>query len=27
LASLVSRITNAVIDEVIEWQARPLDSV
>jgi len=26
-ASLVSRITNAVIDEVIEWQARPLDSV
>jgi len=26
-ASLVSRITNAVIDDVIEWQARPLDSV
>lgn len=26
-ASLVSRVTNAVIDDVIEWQARPLDSV
>lgn len=26
-ASLVSRVTNAVIDEVIEWQARPLDDV
>ena len=26
-ASLISRVTNAVIDEVIEWQARPVDAV
>jgi len=26
-ATLVSKVTNAVIDEVVEWQARPLDSV
>ena len=26
-ASLVSKVTNAVIDDVVEWQARPLDSV
>ncbi len=25
--TLISRVTNAVIDQVIEWQARPLDSV
>jgi len=25
--TLISRVTNAVIEEVIEWQARPLDSV
>ena len=26
-ASLISRETNAVIEQVIEWQARPLDAV
>lgn len=26
-ASLISRVTNAVIEQVIEWQARPLDAV
>jgi transposase-like protein len=26
-ASLVSKVTDAVIDQVIEWQARPLDAV
>lgn len=26
-ASLISKVTEAVIDEVIAWQARPLDSV
>lgn len=26
-ASLISRITDSVIEQVIEWQARPLDSV
>ena len=26
-ATLISRVTNAVIDQVVEWQARPLDSV
>ena len=26
-ASFVSKVTNAVIDDVVEWQARPLDSV
>jgi len=26
-ASLVSRVTDAVIDQVVEWQARPLDPV
>jgi len=26
-ATLISKVTNAVIDEVIEWQNRPLDSV
>jgi len=26
-ASLVSKVTNAVIDEVIEWQSRPLDEI
>lgn len=26
-ASLISRVTNAVLDEVTEWQSRPLDSV
>jgi transposase-like protein len=25
--TLISRVTNAVIEEVIEWQARPLDTV
>ena len=25
--TLISRVTNAVIDQVVEWQARPLDSV
>lgn len=25
--TLVSRVTNAVIDEVIEWQSRPLDAI
>tara|TARA_R110002167_G_scaffold310429_1_gene515287 strand:+ start:10590 stop:11048 length:459 start_codon:yes stop_codon:yes gene_type:complete len=25
--TLISRVTNAVIEQVIEWQARPLDSV
>tara|TARA_B110001450_G_C17615335_1_gene479043 strand:+ start:40 stop:1248 length:1209 start_codon:yes stop_codon:yes gene_type:complete len=26
-ATLISRVTNAVIDQVVEWQARPLDAV
>lgn len=26
-ASLVSKVTEAVIDQVVEWQARPLDAV
>ena len=26
-ASLISRVTNAVIEQVIEWQSRPLDPV
>ena len=26
-AALISKVTNAVIDQVIEWQARPLDAV
>jgi putative transposase len=26
-AGLVSKVTNAVIDQVIEWQNRPLDAV
>jgi putative transposase len=26
-ASLVSKVTNAVMTQVIEWQSRPLDSV
>ena len=26
-ASLISKVTDAVIDQVIEWQSRPLDSV
>lgn len=26
-ATLVSRVTDAVIDQVVEWQARPLDPV
>jgi putative transposase len=26
-ATLISRVTNAVIEQVIEWQARPLDAV
>ena len=25
-ASLISKVTNAVIDQVVEWQSRPLDS-
>jgi transposase-like protein len=25
--TLISRVTNAVIDKVIEWQSRPLDSI
>ena len=25
--TLISRVTNAVIDQVIEWQSRPLDSI
>ncbi|WP_156684071.1 MULTISPECIES: IS256 family transposase, partial [unclassified Vibrio] len=25
--SLVSRVTNAVIDEIVEWQSRPLDAL
>lgn len=25
--TLISRVTNAVIEQVIEWQARPLDSL
>jgi putative transposase len=27
LPSLISRVTNAVIEQVIEWQAKPLDAV
>ena len=26
-AGLISRVTNAVIEQVVEWQARPLDAV
>jgi putative transposase len=26
-ASLISKVTNAVIEQVVEWQSRPLDSV
>ena len=26
-ASLISKVTNAVIDQVVEWQSRPLDAV
>jgi putative transposase len=26
-ASLISKVTNAVIDQVVEWQSRPLDSI
>ena len=26
-AGLVSKVTNAVIDQVLEWQSRPLDAV
>lgn len=26
-ASLISKVTNAVLEQVIEWQSRPLDSV
>jgi len=26
-ASLVSKVTDAVIDQVVEWQARPLDAI
>lgn len=26
-ATLISKVTNAVIEQVVEWQARPLDSV
>ncbi|MFT5889082.1 MAG: putative transposase [Zhongshania sp.] len=26
-ASLISKVTDAVIDEVLEWQSRPLDAV
>lgn len=25
--SLISRVTNSVIEQVVEWQARPLDAV
>jgi transposase-like protein len=25
--TLLSRVTNAVIDQVIEWQSRPLDPI
>ncbi|SON50047.1 transposase (fragment) [Vibrio tapetis subsp. tapetis] len=25
--SLVSRVTNAVIEEIVEWQSRPLDAI
>lgn len=25
--TLISRVTNAVIEQVVEWQARPLDAV
>ena len=25
--SLISKVTDAVLEQVIEWQARPLDSV
>jgi len=27
LPTLISRVTNAVIEEAIEWQSRPLDPV
>jgi len=26
-ATLISRVTDAVLDEVVQWQSRPLDSV
>jgi len=26
-ASLISKVTDAVIDQVVEWQSRPLDSI
>ena len=26
-ASLISKVTNAVIEQVVEWQSRPLDAV
>ena len=26
-ASLISKVTDAVIDQVVEWQARPLDAI
>jgi putative transposase len=25
--TLISRVTNAVIDKVVEWQSRPLDPI
>lgn len=25
--TLISRVTNAVIEQMVEWQARPLDAV
>ncbi len=26
-ASLISKVTDAVLEQVVEWQARPLDAV
>jgi putative transposase len=26
-ASLISKVTDAVIDEVLEWQSRPLEAL
>ena len=26
-ASLISKVTDAVIDQVVEWQSRPLDAI
>ncbi len=26
-ATLISKVTDAVIDEVVEWQSRPLDEI